>query len=205
MSTTAGAAHVDSVANAHVDTGQSTYGMVGTTVTGNDAIVQFISDGPTGISSPYTAFTSAHFGYAYALDITDGTAPTWTSGGLSPAAGSAVAWAPGIGSGATPTFLPPGGSYSVAQTVAISSTSVGAIICWNTTGAPATDGATGCTNGAVYTTPVSVPNSETLYAVAGGAGYTDSVVGWAAYTISNTPPGTIQSPGTKRTTGTVIQ
>jgi Chitobiase/beta-hexosaminidase C-terminal domain len=86
----------------------------------------------------------------------------------------------------TPTFSPVAGSYGSAQTVTISTTSSGAIICYNTTGSPATNGTTGCTTGTLYSSPVSVSSSETLYAVAGGTGYTDSTVGSAAYVINGT-------------------
>jgi hypothetical protein len=58
------------------------------------------------------------------------------------------------------------------------------VICWNTTGSPATNGAAGCTAGTLYTGPVAVATSETLYAVAGGTGYLDSSIGSAAYVIT---------------------
>jgi hypothetical protein len=38
----------------------------------------------------------------------------------------------------------------------------------------------------LYSSAVGVPSSETLYAVAGGTGYTDSSVGSAAYVINPT-------------------
>jgi hypothetical protein len=83
----------------------------------------------------------------------------------------------------TPTFSPVAGTYGSAQNVAISTTSTGAIICWNTTGAPATNGTTGCTTGTKYTGAISVNGTETIYAVAGGTGYSDSPVGSATYTL----------------------
>lgn len=86
---------------------------------------------------------------------------------------------------ATPTFSPVAGSYGSTQSVAISTTA-GSVICYNTTGSPATNGATGCATGTLYTAPVSVASTETLYAVAGGTGYADSAVASAAYTISTT-------------------
>lgn len=83
----------------------------------------------------------------------------------------------------TPTFSPVAGSYGGTQSVTISASS-GGVICYNTTGSPATNGSTGCTTGTLYTGPVSVATSETLYAVAGGTGFLDSSVGSAAYTIT---------------------
>jgi hypothetical protein len=88
-----------------------------------------------------------------------------------------------VATAATPTFSPVAGTYSSAQTVTISA-STGGVICYNTTGSPATNGTTGCTTGTLYTGTVSVASTETLYAVAGGTGYMDSAVGSAAYTIS---------------------
>ena len=84
---------------------------------------------------------------------------------------------------ATPTFSPVAGNYSSAQSVTISTSSSGAIICWNISGSPATNGSTGCTAGLLYTGAISVSSAETIYAVAGGTGYADSTVGSAAYTF----------------------
>jgi hypothetical protein len=89
----------------------------------------------------------------------------------------------GTPTAATPTFFPVGGIYGTAQSVAISA-ATGPVICWSTAGAPATDGTTGCTTGSLYTAPVTVSVSETLYAIAGGTGYVDSSVGSAIYIIT---------------------
>jgi hypothetical protein len=113
---------------------------------------------------------------------------------------------------ATPTFSPGAGTYSSTQTVTISTTA-GSVICYNTTGSPATNGTTGCTTGTLYSGAVSVSTSETLYAVSGGTGYTDSPVGSATYTISAgctaipytdnfTPTGALNSSCWTQTTGT---
>jgi len=83
-----------------------------------------------------------------------------------------------------PTFSPVAGTYYAPFNLTLSTSSTGAVICYNTTGAPATNGTTGCTTGTLYTTPVLVPASETLYAVAGGTGYTDSSVASAVYKIT---------------------
>jgi hypothetical protein len=84
-----------------------------------------------------------------------------------------------------PTFSPVSGTYSSTQDVALS-TGLGTVICYNTTGGPATNGATGCTSGTLYTAPIAVASTETLYAVAGGSGYTDSPVSSATYNITST-------------------
>ena len=84
---------------------------------------------------------------------------------------------------ATPTFSPVGGTYGAPQTVTIS-TSLGTVICWNTVGAPLTNGTTGCSTGTLYTGPVSVSANQTLYAVAGGTSYNDSLVSSSSYIIT---------------------
>jgi hypothetical protein len=126
--------------------------------------------GPVSVSSSQTLYASA------------GT--NTLSSGQNLASGLAQGVYTISGSASTPTFSPTAGTYTGSQNVAISSSSGSAIICYNTTGSPATNGSTGCTTGTLYTGLVSVSSSETLYAVAGGTGYTDSSVGSAAYVIN---------------------
>jgi len=89
----------------------------------------------------------------------------------------------GTPTAATPTFAPPAGTYTSAQSVAITA-STGSVICVSTTTTPATNGTTGCTTGTLYTGPITVSASETINAVAGGTGFLDSAVGSATYTIT---------------------
>jgi hypothetical protein len=84
------------------------------------------------------------------------------------------------GTGTSPTFLPASGTYSGNQWVQLQSNSP--TICWNTSGFPATDGGTGCSTGTLYTEPITVTSNETIYAVGGGAGLSDSAVDSATYT-----------------------
>jgi hypothetical protein len=83
---------------------------------------------------------------------------------------------------ATPTFSPAGGSYGSAQSVTISTTTPSATIHFTS------DGSTPTTGSPVYSAPVSVAASKTLQALATAAGYTQSAVGSAAYTIAGTTP-----------------
>lgn len=84
-----------------------------------------------------------------------------------------------------PSFSPVGGVYTSPQTVTISSLTPGAIICYNFGGSPATNGGSGCAAGStLYASPISVSTTETVYAVAGGSGYSDSTVSSATYTIT---------------------
>jgi hypothetical protein len=105
-----------------------------------------------------------------------------------------------LSAAATPILSPSGGTFGSTQSVTISDTSTGSIICYNTTGAPATDGQSGCTTGTLYSGTISVPKGTTIYAVAGGSGYGDSGVSSSAYNITgsastpvfNQPGGTWQ-------------
>jgi hypothetical protein len=115
-----------------------------------------------------------------------------------------------LSAAATPTFSPIAGTYGSTQTVTISVSSPGSVICWNTTGAPATNGIGGCSNGTLFTGPISVAKGQTLYAVAGSgtSSYGDSAVGSAAYNITgfasapifNQPAGTWQGNQTVQLT-----
>jgi Chitobiase/beta-hexosaminidase C-terminal domain len=82
----------------------------------------------------------------------------------------------------TPTFSPSGGAYTSAQSVSISDATSGATIYYTTNGtAPGTASAE-------YTGPITVSSTGTLEAIAGAAGYTDSTVASATYTITSSLP-----------------
>ncbi|WP_328612803.1 chitobiase/beta-hexosaminidase C-terminal domain-containing protein [Amycolatopsis sp. NBC_00355] len=78
---------------------------------------------------------------------------------------------------AAPTFSPPGGTYSSAQTVTISSATSGATIRYTV------DGSTPTASSPQYTAPISVPASRTVNAIALKSGSTTSAVSSATYTI----------------------
>lgn len=82
---------------------------------------------------------------------------------------------------ATPTFNPVAGSYGPTQTVAITSATVGATIYYTTDGSTPTHASSSIANGGT----ISVSATETVNAIAGLAGFGDSAVGSAAYTISS--------------------
>lgn len=131
---------------------------------------------PGWTTAPSTGFNLGSSGY-YNLDpftVTRGVNGTIDRGAFQ--IGSPIANAP--------SFSPPAGTYNGTQSVSLTTSSSGAIICYNLTGAPATNGSTGCTTGTLYTVPINISSNSTIYAVAGGTGYTDSSVSSAAYTIN---------------------
>ena len=102
-----------------------------------------------------------------------------TSGSLSAITAVAVTvTASGSNVAATPTFSPVAGTYTSAQTVAISDTTPGATIYYTT------NGTTPTTSSSKYTSAITVSSSETLEAIAVASGYTTSAVAIAAYTIN---------------------
>jgi hypothetical protein len=161
-------------------------------------LVMFERAWPTAFSG--TTFAASGATTIYVSDLTPNTSYPITGAGtpgtvISDTAGVATFAATGTGiivfgsglpAGDPPTFSPVAGTYAGAQTVAIG-TALGGVICYNTTGAPATNGTTGCAAGStLYTGTVSVSSTEILYAVAGGTGYLDSAVSPASYTITTT-------------------
>ena len=100
---------------------------------------------------------------------------------------------------ATPTFSPVGGTYSTTQSVTISDTTAGATIYYTT------NGTTPTTSSAVYSGPITVSATETIEAIAAASGHSSSLVGSAAYTISNIAATPTFSPtaGTYTTTQAV--
>ncbi|MGB8261762.1 MAG: chitobiase/beta-hexosaminidase C-terminal domain-containing protein [Terracidiphilus sp.] len=83
-----------------------------------------------------------------------------------------------IGRLAWPTFKPPAGTYTGAQTVALSSVSPGVAVYYTADGSTPSS-----THGTRYTTAIHVNKSETVKAIAVLAGCTDSWVNSATYTI----------------------
>jgi hypothetical protein len=85
---------------------------------------------------------------------------------------------------ALPTFSPASGTYSSAQSVAMSCATSGATIRYTT------DASTPTSSSPVYSTPINVPSTATIKAYATKSGMTDSAVAAGDYTIST--PGSIR-------------
>ena len=89
---------------------------------------------------------------------------------------------------ATPTFTPAAGTFPAAQSVTLASTTPGAAIRYTTDGSTPTS-----TTGTLYTGAIAVNATTTIKAIAYSAGYFDSAVATATYTI-NIPVITSLSP-----------
>ncbi len=85
---------------------------------------------------------------------------------------------------AAPTASPVGGTYTGTQSVTLSVPAGSSVVCWSSSPSPVSDGSSSCPIGTVYTGPISVSSSETLYWVAGGASKTDSAMAQASYVIA---------------------
>ncbi|MBI5018473.1 MAG: chitobiase/beta-hexosaminidase C-terminal domain-containing protein [Deltaproteobacteria bacterium] len=95
------------------------------------------------------------------------------------------------GTVAAPTFSVATGTYTTAQTVAISTTTPGATIRYTTDGTTPTS-----TTGTVYTGAISVVSSETVKAIAYLSGWTDSSVTQVDLTLRVAAPSSSVASGT---------
>jgi hypothetical protein len=173
--TTAAATPTFSPAAGTYDSAQSV--AISTTTAG--AVIHYTVDGstPTGSSTTYTGPVSV----ASSLTLKAiATASGFTDSAVATAAYVINAGGGGGGTtpAATPTFSPAAGTYASAQSVTITSTTPGAAIRYTT------DGSTPGALSTLYTAPVPVNASLTLQAIAIATGFTNSVVGSAAYVIN---------------------
>ncbi len=129
-----------------------------------------------------TAGTCGAGGTTYTGPITVSTSETVnaiaTEAGSSNSAVATATYIIDLPVAAAPAFSPAGGTYGGSQTVTISTATAGATIYYTT------DGTTPTTSSSVYSGPITVSSSETLEAIAAEAGYTQSAVVTATYTIN---------------------
>jgi hypothetical protein len=82
---------------------------------------------------------------------------------------------------AAPTFSPPGGTYSSAQSVTLSDATAGSSIRYTV------DGSTPTATSTLYSGPISVSATRTINAIGLKSGSTTSAVASASYTIGTSP------------------
>jgi hypothetical protein len=145
-----------------------------------------LSDSTPGAAIYYTTDgstpTMASTQYAGPIPVSQSTtlnAIASTGGPPSPVASSAYTLR-----AATPAFSPGAGTYSSAQSVTISDATPGALIYYTTNGVTPTTAST------LYSAPVSVSSTATLMAIATLAGWSNSALASASYTISMQAPAT---------------
>jgi hypothetical protein len=153
--------------------------------------------GGTYTAMQSVAITSATSGAAVRY-TTDGSTPSQTNGTVyttrvaisATTTLKAIAYATGYSNSAVtsatytlqasaPVFSPGAGTYTSAQSVAISSTTSGASIRYTTDGSTPTT-----TTGTLYTGMISIGATTALKAIAYAAGYTASTVSSGTYTIN---------------------
>ncbi len=146
-----------------------------------------ISDATSGASIYYTinGTTPTSASTLYSAPITVGASQTikaiaiktgFTNSAVASAAYTITTAA------AAPIFSVPAGTYAAAQTVSISDSTAGAAIYYTL------DGTTPTASSSLYSTPLSVSSTETIKALAVAAGFSNSSVASASYTISSTTP-----------------
>jgi hypothetical protein len=87
---------------------------------------------------------------------------------------------------ATPTFSPPGGNYTTAQSVTLSTTTASATIRYTL------DGSTPTASSTLYSGPIAISTSTTVNAIGIRSGFANSAVASATYTIGSSQTCTTQ-------------
>jgi hypothetical protein len=160
------------------------------------AQIKYTLDGspPTQTSNTYTS----------PISVTGNTtimAKAFKSGMLASSTSSAVYDLSLPSQVATPTFSPPGGTYSSPQSVSISCATAGATIRYTTNGSEPT------VSSPQYTGPINVSTTTTLKAKAYKSGWTPSSTSNATYTISITQTvatPTFNPPGGNYTSAQIV-
>ncbi len=171
--------------------GTPTFSVAGGTYTSAQTVA--ISSSTSGASIYYTTngSTPTTSSTLYTGPITVSTSETLeaiaTASGSSASAVASAAYVINLAAG-TPTFSVAGGTYTSAQTVAISSSTSGASIYYTT------NGSTPTTSSTLYTGPITVSTSETLEAIATASGSSASAVASAAYVINLAGGGLVFNP-----------
>ena len=138
------------------------------------ASIRYTLDGSTPTSTTGTVYSGA---------VTIGTTTTLKAlaykTGWSNSAVTTATYTVNLPTAAAPVFSPGGGTYTSAQSVAITSGTSGASIRYTLDGSTPTS-----TTGTLYASPVTVAASATLKAIAYKSTHLDSAVSIATYTIN---------------------
>ncbi len=140
------------------------------------AAIYYTLDGstPTTSSTVYTA--------PITVSVSETINAIATATGFTQSAVATGAYVINLPTAGTPTFTPAGGSYTAAQSVTIADATTGVVIYYTL------DGSTPTPSSNVYSTPITVSATTTVKAIATEAGYLQSAVGSATYTIAVNNP-----------------
>jgi hypothetical protein len=143
-----------------------------------------ISDTTTGATIYYTldgstpTTSSAVYSAAIKVSSSETIKAIAVASGYSTSATASAAYIINLPAAATPTFSPAAGTYTSAQTIALSDTTAGATIYYTT------DGTTPTTSSTAYSGTFVVNASKTVKAIAVASGYSTSATASAAYVIN---------------------
>jgi hypothetical protein len=137
----------------------------------NGAAIYYTTDGttPTTSSSKYTA--------PIPVTATETITAMAVASGYSNSATAAAAYTLNLPAAATPLISPDGGTFTTAQTVAISDSTPGATIYYTT------DGSTPTTSSSVYANTIALSSTTTIKAMAVASDYANSAPASATFTF----------------------
>jgi hypothetical protein len=146
--------------------------------------VYYTTDGstPTTSSTKYTG--------AITVGATETIKALATASGYTNSSVGSAAYTINLPQAGAPTFTPASGTYTAAQSVTIADGISGATIYYTTNGTTPTTAST------QYAGPITVSSTTTVEAIAVAAGYTQSTVSSATYTITNPSGGSLTGSGT---------
>ena len=157
------------------------------------ATIRYTTDGSTPTASTGTIYSAA-----IAVNATTTIKAIAYKTGMNDSDVSSATYTINLLTVADPSFTPAAGTYTSAQSVAITSNTTGATIRYTTDGTTPT-----ASNGTVYSSAVTVNSNTTLKAIATKSGMLDSNVASAAYTIKVATPVITPSAGTYNTVQSV--
>ncbi len=146
------------------------------TSTTSGATIRYTTDG----SVPTETNGTVYSGTKVAINITTTLQAIAYKVGMADSSVASGTYTLNLPKAATPTFSPGAGTYTAAQSVAISTSTSGATIRYTTDGSSPTE-----TNGTVYSgTKVAIDVTTTLKAIAYKVGNADSSVASGTYTLN---------------------
>jgi hypothetical protein len=145
------------------------------TDTTTDAAIYYTTDGTTPTTS------STQYASPITVSATETIEAIAVATGYANSAVASATYTINLPLAAAPVFSPAAGTYTSAQSVAITDATTGAAIYYTTNGTMPTMSST------MYMGPITVSATETIEAIAVATGYSTSAVASATYTI-NLPP-----------------